>query len=367
MIRKLWKAGALAITLAALQGRPAEAQWGYGWGGYGGGGETVQGSIARGMGAMAVGAGQYNEQTAVARSINANTAMQWNQYMYASNVTAATNERKRMAQRQYGNAQAHEQIYKRQRDNPTPSDIHNGDALNVAFDEINDPRVYSKALASSKVKVGGDAIRDIPFQYAAAAITTSIHQVTQGPPPKSLLTPAFAAERAELKGLGAAIHKKTDVGESPDHADVEKALKVVEAAEAKVEKTMPANTHDRNEAMKYLKTVHGLLRMMETPALNLLLAGVEKHPEATLADLMTFMNAFNLRFGRATTPRQREVYDMLYPMLVKLRSDIAPALAGAPGPESGPAGPDAGAVFSGMSTQDLKSRPAPPAPPAPRP
>src|SRR5262249_3828940 len=129
----------------------------------------------------------------------------------------------------------------------------------------------------------------------------------------------------------------------------------------------PANSHDRNEAMKYLKSVHGLLRMMETPAVNLLLAGVEKHPNATLGELMTFMNGFNLRFGRATTPRQREVYDMLYPKPVKLRSDVAPALASAPSPPSGSSAMDAGEIFSGMSTQDLKKRSAPPATPAPRP
>ena len=116
--------------------------------------------------------------------------------------------------------------------------------------------------------------------------------------------------------------------------------------------------------MKYLKSLHGLLRMMETPAINLLLAGVEKRPEATLGELLMFMQAFNLRFGPATTPRQREVYDMLYPKLVKLRAEVAPALASAPAPTAGPDDAAAGEVFSGMSTQDLtRSRP----PPAARP
>src|SRR6185437_1421945 len=68
---------ALAVALAAVQGGAAWAQYGrymyprgyggYGWGGWGGG-ETVQGSIARGMGAYAAGAGYYNQQTAVANS-----------------------------------------------------------------------------------------------------------------------------------------------------------------------------------------------------------------------------------------------------------------------------------------------------------
>ncbi|MFO0949976.1 MAG: hypothetical protein U0835_02260 [Isosphaeraceae bacterium] len=74
---------ALGMSLAAGEAR---AQWGYGYypGGYGGygqygwggwGGGTVQGSIARGLGYYAVGAGQYNLDTAAARSINANTGL----------------------------------------------------------------------------------------------------------------------------------------------------------------------------------------------------------------------------------------------------------------------------------------------------
>ena len=128
------------------------------------------------------------------------------------------------------------------------------------------------------------------------------------------------------------VHAKIDAGENPDPEDITKALKAVEAAEAKVENVYPANSRQRNESMKYLKSLHGLLRMMETPAINLLLAGVEKRPEATLGELMMFMQAYNLRFGPATTPRQQEVYAMLYPKLVTLRNEVAPALAAAPAP-----------------------------------
>ena len=49
----------------------------------------LQGSMMRGAGVAAAGAGSYNQQTAVARSINANTAMQVNQYMYEVNKNNA--------------------------------------------------------------------------------------------------------------------------------------------------------------------------------------------------------------------------------------------------------------------------------------
>ena len=94
--RKMRIALAMAIALWATASPAARAQWGYyprgyggcGWGGWGGGAETPQGSMARGMGAYAAGAGYYNQQTAVARSINTDTAMRYNQYMYESNLEA---------------------------------------------------------------------------------------------------------------------------------------------------------------------------------------------------------------------------------------------------------------------------------------
>src|SRR5437868_6722408 len=81
---------ALLSLLSSLAGVvPARAQYyppgygGYGWGGWGG--HTVAGSTAAGMGQFAAGAGQYNAQTAQARSINAQTAMGLNNYVYEVN------------------------------------------------------------------------------------------------------------------------------------------------------------------------------------------------------------------------------------------------------------------------------------------
>ena len=136
----------------------------------------------------------------------------------------------------------------------------------------------------------------------------------------------------------------------------------INQAEAKADKILPRNTKDRDEADKYLKAVHGLLGMLQTPALDILLAGVEDHPEATLGQLLPFMSAYNLRFGEATTPAQKQVYDSLYPKLAELRAEVAPALAGAPPPKT--KGTEVGDFFSAMDYQDLQKK-APPQPPQP--
>jgi hypothetical protein len=339
---------------------------GMGWGGWGGVG-TVGGEMARGLGAFAAGAGVYNEQTAVARSINANTLMNWNQYMYDAQMNANhTNWERR--QRQKGQIVKYtNETQARLRDNPSQADINSGDALNVAMTEINDPRVYSRTLSAANVRIGGESIRDIPFQYASEAITTSVHDITQGGPPKPLQAKEFSSLRDELRPVVAEIRKQVEEGEKADPELIKKSLSIIEDLEAKVDELMPRNSRDWNESTKFLKAVHGLLVMMEGPAVNVLLSGVEKRPDATLGQLLNFMNSFNLRFGAASTPRQREVYQSLYPQLVTLRTQVAPALASAAPANTQGAAPD---FFSGMEVRDIKAKQKAgptPAPPAPRP
>jgi hypothetical protein len=368
MTRRSIGAGALVFALAAVHGACAQAQWGYpggyggyGWGGWGG--QTAQGDMARGLGAYAMGAGYYNQQTAVANSINADTVVRWNQYLYESQMNANRLHHGKLALERFQTNKAGDQVKERLRNNPERADIYRGDAMNVALDEINDPRVYSKALQGGQVKIGGETIRNIPFQSASAAITMSIHQLAKGGPPKALMAPEFETDRETIKALGQEIRQQIDADKNPDKATIEKLLAAINQAEAKVDKLLPANSKDRVEADKYLKALHGLVAMLETPALDLILAGVEKRPEATMGEMLGFMNAFNLRFGAATTSQQRLVYDSLYPKLVDLRNQIAPALAATtPAASSGSA---PGEFFSGMSYEDLKKKAPAPAPPAP--
>ena len=369
MTRQSLRACASVFALLFIQGAGAQAQWGYpggyggyGWGGWGG--QTAQGDIARGLGAYAMGAGYYNQQTAVANSINTDTVMRWNQYVYEAQMNANRLHQGKLAMERFQTNQAADKIRDRLRNNPERAEIYRGDALNVVLDEINDPRIYVKALQSSQVKIGGETIRNIPFQYASAAITVSIHQLVNGGPPKALMAPQFAADRETIKALGQEIRKQIEDDKNPDKATIGKLLAAINQAEAKVEKLLPKNTKDRVEADRYLKALHGLVAMLDTPAMDLLLAGVEKRPDATLGELLGFMNAFNLRFGPATTPKQKEVYDSLYPKLVDLRNQVAPALAAASAATAN-VGTEPGEFFSGMSYQDLQKRASAPQPSAP--
>ncbi len=224
----------------------------------------------------------------------------------------------------------------------------------MALDEIDDPRVYAKALQAAKVKIGGEHIRNIPFRYAAAAITIGFHQLATGALPSALLTPDFAADRQALKSLDQQIVKQVEDDEVPDPATVKQLLAAIYAAEEKAARILPANTLERNQVDKYFKALHGLVVMLKTPAIDDIVAGVEKRPDATLGDLLSFMNAFNLRFGVASTPQQRRAYSLLYPELVRLRAEVASTLASSAAPKT--RNTEAEDFFSRMSYDDLQKK-----------
>jgi len=108
------------LVVAAVGGEPCRAQYyyppgyaGYGWNGWGGGGSggsTVQGDVARGMGMFAAGAGVYNEKSAVAASINTDTAMRWNQYMWQSQQEANRRYHEKLGREQAGNVRGREEV-----------------------------------------------------------------------------------------------------------------------------------------------------------------------------------------------------------------------------------------------------------------
>lgn len=349
----------LLCSFLVVQSTSTQAQWGYPggfdghvWGGWGVG--TAEGDIARGMGAFAMGAGFYNKQTAVANSIDTDTVMRWNEYLYQSQRSANRRRAERRVQNREANIRAHEEIQKRLRDNPEPADINRGSALNVALDEINNPLVYVKALKAANVKIGGDTIRVIPFQYSAAAITMSIHQLATGTLPAPLRRPEFEADREALKTLDAQIIQQIEDDKEPDAETVKKLLAAIYAAEDKAAKLFPKNSLDAKQAEKYLKALHGLVAMLKAPKVDDFLEGVEKRPEATLGELISFMTAFNLRFGPATTPQQRAAYSLIYPKLVEVRKQMAPALAAATAPKL--TGTEAEDFYSGVSLDDIRKK-----------
>ncbi len=84
-----FRAFVCVLTLVLLTSpAPANAQ-GWGWEGWGGWTTTPETAFAQGMGHYYTGAGIFEEKTAIAHSINADTLMRWNDYIFQANQEAA--------------------------------------------------------------------------------------------------------------------------------------------------------------------------------------------------------------------------------------------------------------------------------------
>lgn len=358
-----------AVLVATASG--AEAQYFYpggygawGWGGWGGG-ATAGGDIARGMGMFAAGAGAYNQETAVANQLNSQTVMAWNEYLYNVEQRYEYNRRSEVIRDRKQRNQALAAIQTRLRDNPTDADIFRGDAMNAALSEVTSPKVRLSKYRGSRATVDGKLIRQIPFFYASGAVTASVFRLArEGAPDVLKNNPAFAKEREELRGIAAELREQHKTKGEFESEKLKQAIEALKRAEAKVEATYPTGTRERREAQNYIKGMMGLMRLLDTPAIDVLLAGVEDRPEVSLADLLNFMKAYNLRFGPAETPSQRAAYQTLFPLLDSLRDEVAgpnpsPGLAAAQPPEPPDPAHDRrpGEFFSGMEFQHLQNKP----------
>jgi hypothetical protein len=363
---------AAAAAVLVATGGVARAQWLYppgygafGWGGWGGA-HSIVGDEARGLGMLAVGEGQFNLLTAKAEAINAETAMQWNQYIYLSTLEAGRRQRETQARRRNLVNETAAATLRRLRDNPTQADVVSGEAMNVTLDEITGPKVYARALKQAKFPLPGTSIRIIPFNYAAAALTTSVDDLIKNGPPDLLKGAEFEADRASLRATEEKLREQAEADQTLDPALIREAKGIVKAVRAKIRanpEQYTRNTPRVVAAERYLKGLYGLLTMLDTPAIDVLLAGVEKRPDTTLGDLLAFMQSFNLRFGPARTPEQRALYTQLFPALDGIRDEIN-ASGIAPVDPGAKMGNQPSEFFSGMDYEqfDAKHTAATPAP-----
>jgi hypothetical protein len=329
MHRRSRLAFGMVLSLATLSGQ-ARAQWGYGYypygyGGYGWGGwgQTAQGDIARGLGYFTMGAGIYNHETAIARSINTDTMIRWNQYVYLSQQEATHEYFARRNAAIAKDKNAYDALMKRIQETPTAHDIENGDALNAALDQLSDPRIHASAIRTADTPIFAKLIRDIPFRNASEAVTFSLSQLKASAQwPAVLLEPRFAGERAEFETLVDEIRKENTEDGQISPGTLSNFRAVIARLKDKLAAKPLEDTAENQEALKFVKTVTALARLLEKPEIDEVLNELKKIEKTSIGNLLAFMHTFNLRFAPATTPRQRIVYNELYPILDQTRDRI---------------------------------------------
>ena len=325
MLRTIRFVLTLAAVLTATSS--ARAQYGYGGGWRGWGASTPGSSMARGLGMMGMGAGMYNVNTAQARSINTNTAMRWNQAMFNGSRVGARMFAAREKALKQENEQSYSAIRDRIRNHPTSRDVTDGDALNAVLDVLLNPTNADASIQQIKTPIRPETIANIPFEVASEGMSVCLDRMTMdGQWPQAVLGDEFKPERDGLrKAIQAALDEDKQGNVDPDTIAAVQAA--IDRLRNKFEKLVPQTSPDYVSAHWAIKAMDGLTKMLYSPQMDKVLSELEDYQGATIGDLLSFMQAFNLRFGSANSYRQRLIYQKIYPML----ADQANASAGSGG------------------------------------
>lgn len=324
--------GLVALALAAAPAA-APAQWytGYGWGGWGAG-ATPAGSIARGWGAFADAAGNYNYQTAQAEAIQAQTWMAMNEYLYQSNQARRQEYAERLAAEKAAKAAepaTPANTPGRVTDEPSPADIVNGNALNGVLDQLNDPAIPATVLghATEGLTVPGKEIAKIPFKSGQRGVIFSLNRLSDEESwPVPLKDPAFKELRDRYQADLKALQEAPEEGEVPDEAIDQATTSLTELYEkAKSRFKGP----EFSALDRYLRNHLGMLRMAREPEFQGLLEEAAKVEDVNVSNLLGFMQLYNLEFGPAKTPEEEGLYTRtLYPQLKQIRDQVSEEVGG---------------------------------------
>ena len=188
-----------------------------------------------------------------------------------------------------------------------------GDALNAALDQLSDPRIQGSSLRIANTPIPAKAIAEIPFRYASEAVSIILSQVKGATKwPAALDAPRFAEDKKLFEEVAEQARKEDEDGDiSPE--TLAKAHALVSSLRAKLEASPLADSRDNQAALRFVKTLAGLVRLLEKPDTREALDQLRMVKNTTVGNLIGFMHVYNLRFGAATTPRQRIIYEQIYP------------------------------------------------------
>jgi hypothetical protein len=314
MIRVCKLTVGLSITLSLLASG-ARAQFffpgGYGNFGMSQWGANPSAGYMAGLGEFARGKGTYLVDKAKADAINVETMAKWNKALHARQQALREEQEKEAARRAEARNERLERI-----------NLRDGTTLNRLLAQIFDidPTAVRSSKASAPISMR--AIKAIPFDQDSEAISLCLDEMTNTSElPALLLAPQFAEERDTLhNAVHAALEEDT---KGPVSKEAAKRIDdAVAGFRAKFIKQASRLEAGYNDALSYFNTTASLSRMLRDSGMRSFLEKLENNQERTIGDLIAFMDAYNLRFGRATTERQLDIYNRLVPALTATRDSV---------------------------------------------
>ena len=211
---------------------------------------------------------------------------------------------------------------KQLRDNPSNRDIETGDALNVAVADLSDPRLGSSALRAAKVTVPASLIATVPFVYASERVTLMLDDLrTSVKWPEVFDDERFAKDQETFDDLRSRIRQAADAGDVSAKI-LREAKGFVQDLRAKVEAQPLKDPDHQKEALRFLTACTSLLGLLEKPNIGPALLELRKIQDTMVGNLLGFMHAYNLRFGAAKTPTERQAFHQLFAILDQTRDQI---------------------------------------------
>ena len=275
--------------------------------------------------------GYYNERTAVANQINANTSIMLNEYMWS----VIKNEMKENAEHRAAvlarTAEAYNKLHERIHDHPEALDVMNGDALNAKLQDLLAPTVSESASRYAKVPLDADIIRRIPFKLGDKGERFSMGRLSlKGTKkwPVAFQDPKWASYREGYqRAVDHALELAMD-GKMTEQAikDIEKAFDQLEDKFLRTPHVLdPRHQREYSEAKEQLEKMRGAARLFMTHKLQPIFQDIDTYTGTTVDDLRLFMQRHNLTFAPAETPDERTVYPQLYTVLVEQRKKLTGA------------------------------------------
>jgi hypothetical protein len=139
--------------------------------------------------------------------------------------------------------------------------------------------------------------------------------------PAALDGDRFIDEKRVFEEIADKARKEDEEGEIAPET-LKKAHDLVSSLQGKLAAQPLDSVKANQEATRFVKTLSGLVRMMEKPDTKAALDQLKMVKTTTLGNLIAFMHIYNMRFGAATSPHQKLIYDQLYPLLDDVRDRI---------------------------------------------
>ncbi len=269
-----------------------------------------------------MGAGVYNYDTALANNINAQTAIMMNNAWAQAQREDNIMHEKRV---QY-DAQKVKTLYNQRqqelRDRPGKREIENGDALNLAVQDLSDPRLGSSALRAANATVPAALIADVPFQNASERVTFMLNELRAAAKwPKAFDEPRFAADKKLFDDIVMRMRKEDFEGDVSAKT-LREARQLITNLRGKLAAEPLQDEDDQAAVTKFLNASTALVGLLEKPDIRAALAELRKVKDTSLGNLLGFMHAFNLRFGAATSLKEKQAYHQLFAVLDPTRDQI---------------------------------------------